>query len=311
MLGYAMAAFAPLVSVVVPTRDRPALLKRAVAAVLGQDYPGKIECVVVFDQSPPQLPEGLTVSPGRSLRAVGNQRTPGLAGARNTGITVARGQLVAHCDDDDEWLPGKLSAQVSDLASTPGSSVVTAGIITVSGRHERTRVLPHRLIAHDMLLRSRIMEAHSSTVVVRREAYDRVGLVAEDIPGGYGEDYDWLLRASADAPLLVTQRPLVRVAMHPGSYFSGRCRTIVEANRYLVRRHPDLADDRVGMARIYGRLAIAEAGLGHRNKACGYAVRSLRLRPNQLRAFVAVAISVGVIRLDRASRIANACGRGL
>jgi glycosyltransferase involved in cell wall biosynthesis len=95
-----MAAFTPLVSVVVPIRDRPALLKRAVAAVLGQNYSGNFECVVVFDHSPPRLPEGFTVPPGRSLRVVSNQRTPGLAGARNTGITVARGEFVAQCEDD-------------------------------------------------------------------------------------------------------------------------------------------------------------------------------------------------------------------
>ena len=99
--------------------------------------------------------------------------------------------------------------------------------------------------------------------------------------------------------------------MHPGSYFSGRCRTIVEANRYLIQRHPDLADDRVGMARIYGRLAIAEAGLGHGRRACWYALRSLRLRPNQLRAFVALAISARLVKADHATRIANSFGRGL
>ena len=301
----------PLVSVVVPTRDRPALLRRAVAAVLGQDYPGEIECIVVFDQSPPELPDGLTVGPGRSLRAVGNQRTPGLAGARNTGITAARGQLIAHCDDDDEWLPDKLSAQISDLASEPDAAVATCGIVTVSGQRERTRVLPQRFVTHAMLLRSRIMEVHSSTLVVRREVFDRVGLVAEDIPGGYGEDYDWLLRASADAPLLVTRRPLVRVSLHPGSYFAGQGRTIIEANHYLIRRHPDLADEPTGMARIYGRLAIAEAGLGHGKRASRYAVRSLRLRPRQLRAFVALAISARLVSADHAMRIANTFGRGL
>ena len=301
----------PLVSVVVPTRDRPALLKRAVAAVLGQDYPGEIECIVVFDQSPPEPPEGLTVAPGRSLRAVDNQRTPGLAGARNTGITAARGQLVAYCDDDDEWLSGKLSAQVSDLASEPGASVATCGITTVSGRRERTRVLSQRSVMHGMLLRSRIMEVHSSTLVIRRDLFDRVGLVAEDIPGGYGEDYDWLLRASADAPLLVTRRALVRVSLHPGSYFAGHGRTIIEANHYLIRQHPDLAAERTGMARIYGRLAVAEAGLGHGRRACRYALRSLRLRPRQLRAFIALAISARLVTADHAIRIANTFGRGL
>jgi len=304
-------AFPPLVSVVVPTRDRPAQLERAVAAVLGQDYPGEIECVVVFDQSPPELPEGLTIVRGRSLRAVRNRRTPGLAGARNTGITAARGQLIAYCDDDDEWLPGKLSAQVGDLAGESGASVATCGIIAVSGHRERARVLAQRLVTRDMLLRSRVMEAHSSTLVIRREVFDRVGLVAEDIPGSYAEDYDWLLRASADAPLLVTQRPLVRICMHPGSYFSGRCATIVEANRYLIRQHPDLAAEPTGMARIYGRLAIAEAGLGHRKRACRYALHSLRLRPNQCRAFVALAISARLVTVDHAIRIANAFGRGL
>src|SRR3954454_19667711 len=102
MIEPAVGAPLPMVSVVVPTRDRAALLKRAIAAVLGQDYPGEIECMVVFDQSPPELPEDLPIPPRRSLVAVTNRRTPGLAGARNTGLVVARGQLVAHCDDDDE-----------------------------------------------------------------------------------------------------------------------------------------------------------------------------------------------------------------
>ena len=61
-----MAAEQPLVSVVVPTRDRPELLRRAVAAILGQTYEGPVECVVVFDQSDPDLawPD---LPPGRTL----------------------------------------------------------------------------------------------------------------------------------------------------------------------------------------------------------------------------------------------------
>ncbi|HKQ02174.1 MAG TPA: glycosyltransferase, partial [Actinomycetes bacterium] len=46
-----MAAETPAVSVVVPTRDRPELLRRAVTAILSQTYPGPVECLVVFDQS--------------------------------------------------------------------------------------------------------------------------------------------------------------------------------------------------------------------------------------------------------------------
>ncbi|HET9006452.1 MAG TPA: glycosyltransferase, partial [Actinomycetes bacterium] len=46
----------PTVSVVVPTRDRPEQLRRAVTAILGQRYQGPVECLVVFDQSDPDLP---------------------------------------------------------------------------------------------------------------------------------------------------------------------------------------------------------------------------------------------------------------
>ncbi|HEV2893829.1 MAG TPA: glycosyltransferase family A protein, partial [Actinomycetota bacterium] len=98
-----MAAETPPVSVVVPTRDRPELLRRAVTAILEQTYQGPIECVVVFDQSDPDLPWG-ALPAGRRLVLVRNQRTPGLAGARNSGILAATGELVAFCDDDDEWL---------------------------------------------------------------------------------------------------------------------------------------------------------------------------------------------------------------
>ena len=80
----------PSVSVVVPTRDRPELLRAAVRAILAQDYPGPIEAVVVFDQSASD--ESLTelaTGPDRAVRVIHNARTPGLAGARNSGTVAA------------------------------------------------------------------------------------------------------------------------------------------------------------------------------------------------------------------------------
>ena len=47
----------PSVSAVIPTRDRPELLARAVQSVLNQSYPGPLECVVVFDQQAPRMPD--------------------------------------------------------------------------------------------------------------------------------------------------------------------------------------------------------------------------------------------------------------
>ena len=76
----------------------------------------------MYDQSEPDL----SLEVGRSaprVRVITNTRTPGLAGARNTGILDATGDLVAFCDDDDEWLPGKLAAQVEALRRRAGRRV--------------------------------------------------------------------------------------------------------------------------------------------------------------------------------------------
>src|SRR6476469_3177079 len=96
----------PSVGVVIPTRDRPEELRRALTAVLAQDYPGHIEVVIVFDGS--ERDDSLESS---NVRTLDNSRSPGLAGARNSGILSLDTDLVAFCDDDDEWLPGKLEAQ--------------------------------------------------------------------------------------------------------------------------------------------------------------------------------------------------------
>jgi glycosyltransferase involved in cell wall biosynthesis len=297
----------PLVTVVVPTRDRPRLLARALAAILAQDYAGSIECVVVFDQSQPELPLDLAVPPRRTVRAIRNTRRPGLPGARNSGILEATGELVAFCDDDDEWLPAKLTEQVRHLMASTRHAVATTGIVTVMQGRSRERVLDLPEVPHEMFLASRVMEVHSSTLLIRRPALlDEIGLIDEDIPGGYAEDHEWLLRASRLAPILVTPAPLVRVLIHRNSYFSEQWQLIADASRYMLDRHPDLRTSRQGLARIYGRLALAEGALRHGRAARQYAVASLRLQWRQHRAYTAILMSLRLLTPEGAIRLANA-----
>jgi glycosyltransferase involved in cell wall biosynthesis len=301
----------PPVSVVVPTRDRPELLRRAVAAILAQTYPGPVECVVVFDQSDPDLPWG-DPGPGRRLRLVRNQRTPGLAGARNTGVLHATGELVAFCDDDDEWLPGKLDRQVAALADRPDAAVATTGIVVRYGDRSLTRLAPTPEITHHQLLRSRLVELHPSTVLVRRaEVLDGIGLVDEHIPGSFAEDYEWLLRAARRAPVLALQEPLVVVYWHQSSFFADRWRTIISALTYLVDKHRELQQEPSGLARIYGQIAFAHAALGERGAARRWARRTLALDRRERRAYLALAVSLRLIKARTVVRLAHVAGKGV
>ena len=170
-----------------------------------------------------------------------NQRTPGLAGARNSGILAATGELVAFCDDDDEWLPEKLARQVARLQATPSAAASTTGILVRYKDRTTTRLAPTVLVTHRQLLRSRLTELHPSTVLARRrQLLDDIGLVDEEIPGSYAEDYEWLLRASRLGPVLAVAEPLAVIHWHQSSFFADRWRTIISALTYLVDKHQDL-----------------------------------------------------------------------
>jgi glycosyltransferase involved in cell wall biosynthesis len=301
----------PTVSVVVPTRDRPELLRRAVTAILGQTYPGLVECVVVFDQSDPDLPWG-DPGPERRLLLHRNDRTPGLAGARNAGAARATGELLAFCDDDDEWLPRKLERQVEELTRRPDAAVATTGIVVRYGDRSVIRLAPTPEITHRQLLRSRLTELHPSTVLVRRrELLDGIGLVDERIPGGYAEDYEWLLRAAKHAPVLAVQEPLVVVHWHQSSFFADRWRTIISALTYLVDKHRELQQEPSGLARIYGQIAFAHAALGERDAARRWARRTLSLDRRERRAYLALAISLRLVKARTVVRLAHVAGKGI
>ncbi len=92
--------------------------------MLAQEYDGGIEVLVVFDRIEPDGASLEQDRPGRMVRVLANARTPGLAGSRNTGILAAQGELVAFCDDDDVWLPGKLGARCGLMAEQPGRRVL-------------------------------------------------------------------------------------------------------------------------------------------------------------------------------------------
>jgi glycosyltransferase involved in cell wall biosynthesis len=280
-----------------------------VLAVRDQRYAGPIECLVAFDQSEVRLPD-VEPSADLELRGVTNDRTPGLAGARNSGALAARGTYLAFCDDDDEWMPDKLRLQVSAMLRTPTASAATCGILVVTGRRAVPRLPEDPIVTLDDLTRSRRMDVHSSTLIMLRERFlGEIGMIDEEIPGSYGEDLDWILRAAAVGPLVSVPQPLVRVYWQ-NSYFSDRWDTIVRAHEYQLRKHPELARDPGNLSRMYGQIAFAHAALSRRRQARAWANRSIRLDWRQPRGYLAHMVALGLSpRL--VVRTLNSVGRGM
>ncbi len=307
--GPAVPAGNPDVAVVIATHNRPELLRSAIKAVITQTYPGSIEAVVVFDRSRPDRTLELS-EPGRVVRVITNTRSPGLAGARNTGCLSTDAAYLAFCDDDDEWLPDKLTHQIAALRDAPARTCVTGIIVDYQG--SRTPRVPRAAdFTLATVMRNRTMEAHPSTVLVHRQSLlDEIGLIDENIPGSYGEDFDWMLRALQAGPVRVVEEPLVTVRWGQ-SLFSQKWQVISDAIDYVLDKHDVLHRDPRAVARLYGRRAFANAALGNRAEALRTAWRTIRLSPAERRTYLAVAVALRLVSAERLMRLAHRRGHGI
>lgn len=288
------SAGAPSVGVVLATHNRPELMRKALASITGQAYDGEIEVVIVFDRSEPDLSLE-SEAPGRRVRVMTNSREPGLAGARNTGILTLSTELVAFCDDDDTWLPGKLVAQTQALARHPESVFCSTAMRVTWNGTETDRLAGTDHVTLEQLAVSRMAMLHSSSFLFRRTSMlDGFGLVDETLPRSMAEDWDLLIRAARVAPILNVDEPLVLVLWGASSYFNDAWRDRNEAHRWLVEHHPEFEASRTGAGLMHSKLAFGHAALGERRSAIAEARLAVRANWREPRTYLAMLVVAGV-----------------
>jgi len=283
----------PRVGVVLATHNRPELMRLALRSILDQDYPGDIHVVLVFDRSEPD--ESLrSEDPRRRVMVMANERTPGLAGARNTGVLALGTPLVAFCDDDDAWLPSKLRSQVERMLERPEARFCTTAMrVDCDGRSTVRLALKEQITIDDMA-RSRMAMLHSSSFLFRRDAMlHEFGLVDETLPRSMAEDWDLLLRAARLAPIENVDEPLVTILWGASSYFNEAWADKNAAHEWLIARHPEILASKIGAGLLLGKLAFGHAVLGHRRRALGLAVRCIRSRWREPRGYLALLVVAG------------------
>jgi len=303
-----LSTTSPSICVVIPAHRRPQELRRAVAAARAQDYPGVVQVVVVYDRSEPD--HSLEDAGDRPVTVTTNSRTPGLAGARNTGIFSATTDLIAFCDDDDVWKPTKLRRQVEELEKEPAAVVCSTAILATTPNRATPRLAGTSRVSHRTLVGSRMSMVHSSTLLFRKEPLRALGGIDETIPKSMGEDWDILLRASAVHPVVHVDEPLVEVSFGE-SFFRRDWKTKAEAKVWFLRHHPELSDDRRACARVVGQAAFAYACDGQRRKAWRWAENAIRRDVTQWRAYLAACVALFPPSGDAVMTVLNRFGRGV
>lgn len=187
----------PLVSVVIPTYNRAGMLDQALRSVCAQTFKD-YELIVVDDGSSDNTAEVVEKYAPRIKYLP--KKNGGVASARNLGLKAAGGDLIAWLDDDDYFLPGKLEKQAGYMAAHPEVGLVYTGMLmidTTGAYPARTYAIPPRYKSCREVRNALINNCFfgNSTVMMRKECFDRTGLFDESMK--HTVDYDMWLRAAA------------------------------------------------------------------------------------------------------------------
>jgi glycosyltransferase involved in cell wall biosynthesis len=252
----------PLVSVVVPTRDRPRLLARAIASVLGQSL-GDLELIVVDDASRYDV-AGQVGALGDARARVARAAGSGPAAARNAGMEHAHGEWVAFLDDDDLWAPGKLAEQLGALGSRGAWAYASAVLVTLTGDVLADLPADPGQGTVERLRNGCWLPAGASNVIARRELVARLGGFDETLE--HFPDWDLWIRLAQTAPPAVAPARLVAYTEHPGNLTIRQAGRLEGDARRLAAKHRETGArvDVAGVPRFLAERAIRD---GERRRA--------------------------------------------
>tara|TARA_B100000700_G_C15009931_1_gene840392 strand:+ start:1193 stop:2071 length:879 start_codon:yes stop_codon:yes gene_type:complete len=161
----------PVISVIVPTRDRQELFNKAVQSVFHQTY-SNIELIVVDDHStvPPvieEAPEHVEVKYHR------NDKASGGAISRNTGVRLSQGEFICFLDDDDYYHENKLQTLFEQLCADSSLSAIFGRIVKLS---EPDRTMDKKYLDEQGIIKTpeAIRYLHTNSSLIRRHVFEEI-----------------------------------------------------------------------------------------------------------------------------------------
>ena len=233
----------PLISVIIPAYNVSIYIDEALSSVFEQDFTD-YEIIVINDGSTdtPQLERVL--EPYLDKLVYIKQPNCGISSARNAGLHVARGDLIALLDADDAWLPGKLTEQLEFMRSGEYDMVYGDALLFGDMPFSEGTTFMDRSPSNGPVSLLSLLDLQAtpvvSTVIVRKDLVAQVGNFDESdrtIP----EDYDlWLRLVCAGARIAYQRKPLAKYRYRADSVSAGRVKLHDGALRVLGRARRDL-----------------------------------------------------------------------
>lgn len=249
------------------------MLRRALESVLNQTF-DDFEILIIDGTRSEETKDIVKSHRDGRLRYI-PQRGKGIANARNLGVLKARGEFIAFLDDDDCWRKDKLELQVEAFRELPKNyGLIYTAFTYYYLEKEKVLGIKHPLASGDVyrhMLKDNI--TGTSTIMVRRECFKRVGPFRESFPTC--EDWDMWLRMSKICYFGAIDEPLVDYSIHSGQfsfakYLAGRYR--------MIEEHGDIRHDPQVLSYHLLQIGILKLFRGDRSGAVDI-LRAFRLNP--------------------------------
>jgi glycosyltransferase involved in cell wall biosynthesis len=281
----------PLISVIIPTYNRAAFIKRSVNSVVKQSYKN-IEIIVVDDGSTDNTENLIKNVRDKRIKYIKHTENKGVSHARNTGIKIARGEYISFLDSDDEIYPKKIETQYKKLHVLPNTyGLIYCGHrIFINSTNEYVEDFLGQKYDNikEILLKRCLFAVHAP--LIRKMCFEKCGLFDESLVEC--EDWDMWIRLSQHYKFTVIPDALVKFYIHEGQK-STHLKNKIEARENILLKHKKLLEERKlvyswHLRRIGSLYSLdGNAAAGRR-----YLLKSILANPANLGSYLHLILSV-------------------
>lgn len=282
------------VSVIIPTFNREGFLKTAIESVLKQDY-DNFEIIITDDNSQDNTKAVVKEFRDKRIRYIRHEQNRGVSAARNSAIKASKGEYIAFLDDDDEWLSQKLKIQIDKIVkSSKKICGVYSNFFVLKNSGKKQAIINPRITKKRGNLFNQFALGNpiqTSTVLIRRECIEQVGLFDESI--SYMEDRDMWIRLSTKWDFEFIDEPLIKVHLHKKEKLSESLEGQTAGREKMLERYNYLLNkDRKTLSKLHLHQGMQYCQLNKMKKGRKNIVKGIQIYPFNLKAYLHLFFSI-------------------
>jgi glycosyltransferase involved in cell wall biosynthesis len=236
------------VSVIIPTHNRVKLLRRAVQSVLAQSMQD-IEVIIVNDASTDDTEYYLLnlVKTDARVQFISNPQSQGGSQSRNSGIAASKGEWIAFLDDDDTWLPEKLTLQLQAMQDNPDAVAASCAYAVNYPLRIKKNIFPPNKVSYETLLKANCLGG-ASVCFCNAATLKKIG--GFDAKLRSSQDWDLWIKLREAGEIIAVSTILVEYYIHFDYRISNDMRAKYVGARRFYFKYRDKMDSTARLSNI-------------------------------------------------------------